>query len=89
MENRFESLKEGFESLENILVIGKWIRIAQRGIRIAKAFFSLVKTFLEIGIRIAERGFESLNPKMHECTRKCQKVFNKHTISLIIRTYHT
>ena len=35
LENRFESLKEGFESLENILALEKWIRIAQRGIRIA------------------------------------------------------
>ena len=35
----FESSKEGFESLENVLAIGKWIRISQRGIRIAKAFF--------------------------------------------------
>ena len=40
LENRFESLKEGFESLENILATGKWIRIAQRGIRIAKTFFT-------------------------------------------------
>ena len=54
LENRFESLKEGFELLENILATGKWIRIAQRGIRIAKAFFLLLKTFLEIGIQIDE-----------------------------------
>ena len=89
LENRFESFKEKFESLENILATGKWIRIAQRGIRIAKVFFHYWKLFWKQGFESLNRGFKSLNPKMHECSRKCQKVFNKHTNSLIIRTYHT
>ena len=82
MENGFKSFKEGFESLENILAIGKWIRIAQRGIRIAKAFYHFWKTF-------REKGFESPNLEIHECTRKCKKMLINYTNSLIILTYHT
>ena len=87
LENRLELLEEGFESLENILAIGKWIRIAQRGIRIAKAFYHFWKTFREKGFESLNKGFESPNPEMHECTRKCQKMFNNYTNSLIIRTF--
>ena len=35
LENRFESLEEGFESLENFLATGNRLRILERGIRIA------------------------------------------------------
>ena len=88
LKNRFESLKEGFELLENVLAIGNRIRILERRIRIASKYFSywnfsLLKSFLEKGIRIAQRGIRiaktfffttknfSENKDSNRLTQKC------------------
>ena len=100
MVRGFKFSKEGFESLKNILAIGKGIRITQRGIRIAKVIFQSIN-LLEKGFESQNRGFESLNPEIHEYTRKCltnihfytqiyhTQKFIKHGSSYIIHINHT
>ena len=45
LENGFESLNEGFESLENILAIGKWIRSLNEGFESLSHFITSEKPF--------------------------------------------